>query len=284
MGKHERQAVLSQLRQAQDADLHNFAIHEAGHAIARLIVAKQMGLRFSETISKIEMIPEAIAGPGEVATQEFQGGTYGPILSREFEAAEKAGATVLWWFCMRVFIAVSGGVAEAISCESAFYDLWDDGGPAIGDQIGIYEDSEIAKIPVNGVELTIHRMAALSALIMKKPAVWKAIERLASTIKSRLVTKGVDAAAIVSRLVSESTLASLFLSAADELDRLKRIIEDAEVVTGRTPEGNIYLIKGSQSVASSELPPVTAQVIACSSGVLCETLWRAFGDTSTDLP
>jgi len=226
-----------------------------------------MGLRFSETISKIEIIPEAIAG--EKTIQKLQGGTYGPILRREFDAAKKAGATVDWWFCMRAFIAVSDGVAEAISCESEFYDLWADGGTAMGDQIGLHGDAEIAKVPVDDAKYTIHRVAALSALIMKQPAVWNAIEALASTIKRRLVTQGTDAAAIVRRLVSESTLASLLPGAADELGRLRRIIEDAEVVTGRTPHGDICLIKGSQSVAPSELATVTSPVIACSSRVVC---------------
>jgi hypothetical protein len=67
MNIHEQRAALSKLRRSKDSELLHVAIHEAGHAVAKLVVAGEMGLTLDKAISQIEIASEVIATPGEGA-------------------------------------------------------------------------------------------------------------------------------------------------------------------------------------------------------------------------
>jgi hypothetical protein len=301
MNIHEQRAALSKLRRSKDSELLHVAIHEAGHAVAKLVVAGEMGLTLDKAISQIEIASEVIATPGEGACPRTQGVTYGPMFSREIteasqhvlsavvnnatvraqvDAARTAGADIDRWFRARVFDGVSGCMAEALSRRMSFHDVWTSD-EAAGDMATTLCDADIAQISERDVERTIDRMAALSALVLGKSAVWRAVRGLAKTLQRRPVTKGTRAVAVVKSSLSEMELATLFVDATRELDRLEGDIRGAKIVSGEMPDGRYQLIKGSQSLEPGPSGKVTSYVIRHSSPTLYEVLWNAFGDGAT---
>src|SRR5207247_2383867 len=115
------------------------AVHEAGHAVARVLLAKQMGIDPYKAVSYIEVHEHPIAigvsfdGKAAMSSQAI---TFGPMFSDEIQKgmgllleagssiaheavvaglarARDKGADIDGWLEGRMVIAVAGGAAEA---------------------------------------------------------------------------------------------------------------------------------------------------------------------------
>jgi hypothetical protein len=89
MNRHERRAAKAQSRTVEMDRV--VAVHEAGHAVARVLTASDLGLSSEEAISHIEVgignsMAESKDGKMQLMSQAV---TFGPMLSREIGAALK---------------------------------------------------------------------------------------------------------------------------------------------------------------------------------------------------
>jgi hypothetical protein len=289
-------------------------VHEAGHAIARVLAAGELGYSLDEVISCIDMGAQTERWEnGQRVTRE-QGSTWGPLLSKEMETASAefqkafrskrdtpgyetgtswpttiklsraAGADVERWFRARVFQQVSGPVAEAIASNRSFIDIWNGHGwDADEDRKTLGFDAKIADVGRRKLASTINRMAVVSAYLMDKPEVWAAVLALAEQLPDFGTMDGGKAVGIIASAVPKSELATLFANAMQRVSEMERAIRAATVVSMRTADGSNLVIKSRKSV-SKVLAKGKRNVhdepleYECVFPVLAETLCRAFGD------
>jgi hypothetical protein len=149
MNRHERRAAKVRARLvAKNGGSHIVAVHEAGHAIAKVLAAEELGYSINEAIDRIEIgVGETLGRSvdGRMITRS-QAVTYGPTFSRDIDEASfefkqtylsgragdvtlegreqleyssklvelgrAAGANIGKWFRARVFDAVSGSRSD----------------------------------------------------------------------------------------------------------------------------------------------------------------------------
>jgi hypothetical protein len=111
------------------------ALHEASHAIAKVLAAPAMGWTTGQAITRICMEGDGgkAGGPAfsremveksEFELQNTPGGLEGSIETKVIELARVAGADIESWFNARVFDAVSGSMGEAIYTGTSFKEVW----------------------------------------------------------------------------------------------------------------------------------------------------------------
>jgi hypothetical protein len=292
MNRHERRTANALARRASKSEVDRIvAIHEAGHAIAKVLASGELGYDISEAIEGIEI------GPGSAWTQSIdrraflasQGVTFGPTFSREISASSSefqntylaapevregsdvdlqgpdaseffsrivelgraAGADIKKWFRARVFDAVSGSVAEAIWSHRSFHDVWE-GYQAESDLISVVRDAKVSGIGVEEVKSTIERMAALSACVMEDPLVWAAVLALAEKLPNVGHMKGFRAIAIITSIVPEPELIGMFARGVSRLTELESEMRAADVMVASMPDGSQRVIKGKDRVARAK--------------------------------
>jgi hypothetical protein len=318
MNRHERRAAKVRARlAAKNSDLHIVAVHEAGHAVAKVLAAGELSYGIDEAIDRIEMgMADSLgrSGDGRMITIS-QGVTFGPMFSpdileasREFkqtyfserghpkqvilegqeqieylskfvELGRTAGADIGKWFRARVFDAVSGSMAEAIFSKRAFYDVWH-GYEAESDEFSVVRDAEWAGIGVDEIKSTIRRMAVLSFCLMEKPKVWEAVLALANKLPAVGTMKGVTAVATIAGVIPETNLTGMFGEALERVSELEREISAAKVVIVETPDGLKDLTKGKELLQNVKDGDTEVEVLTYQSTlpVFGEVLFHAFGD------
>ena len=181
----------------------------------------------------------------------LQGVTYGPIFSREIDAAafevkntylkgltsldgaeqieffskiietgRLAGADIDKWFQARTFDAVSGPMAEAIFSKREFCEIWN-GYEAENDMSSVVRDAHISKIGSDVLHGTINRMSLLSARMMEQPKVWSAVLTLAKQLPAMGTMAGARAVAIIGSVLPGPDIHEMFANGVKGLSELQ---------------------------------------------------------------
>jgi hypothetical protein len=316
MNRHDRRAAQARARHPGKNDTSRIvAVHEAGHAVAKVLAAGELGYSINEAINHIDM------GTGESLRQSVdgkmmlrsQGVTFGPTFSKDINAASRefreaclseyettgagpekhlfrqkvvelgraAGADIGKWFRARVFDAVSGSIAEAIVSNRSFHDVWN-GYEAESDGRGVLQDAAAADLAAKEVVATMKRMAVVSAYLMDKPDVWAAVLALVNKLPAAGRMDGAKAAAIIVGVIPETDLTGMFGAALERVLEMEREINAAEVAVATLPDGSHHGIKGKKLIQKPRTEGIecTMQPLhyQCTLRIFAETLWLAFGD------
>lgn len=228
MNRHEKRAAKTMARgQAVDRVV---SVHEAGHAVARTLVADSLGWNADEALEYIDIHPAPLAVGGRAEQREAQAeaATTGQFFSRpmveflrtkmspeEFDASRNgnemlalfsemraAGIDVDVWFAAKSIEILFGPMAEAKLTGRSFIDVWSgdscklDAGDMIyaGFLCGIAEE-RLAEVIGDRIEIAKRYIA--------RPEVWRAILALADKIKPGRMN-GRVAAAIITRALAQS--------------------------------------------------------------------------------
>jgi hypothetical protein len=92
MNRHERRAAQARARYAaKNGDSHIVAVHEAGHAVAKVLAAGELGYSIHEAVECVEIGTEQLVGASPDGKVMFLSAarTEGPIFSREIDAASR---------------------------------------------------------------------------------------------------------------------------------------------------------------------------------------------------
>jgi hypothetical protein len=181
MNRHARRAAKAMTRYTVKSKDHQIvAVHEAGHAVAKVLAARDFGYEVHEAVAYIDVGSQ---GPGDLTPDgkmilRSQGVTYGPIFSKEISlaaaefqdgffadrasptiegndrrelfcgtlnAGRTARADIKKWFRIRAFDAVAGCVAEANFSKRDFGELFFEDYSAERDRDGIAYDASFQK-------------------------------------------------------------------------------------------------------------------------------------------
>ena len=311
MNRHERRKAKALSRLGHKSDGPTVvAVHEAGHAVAKVLAIGELGYSIHEAIEYIVMgTNKSLArSANRKMMLRSQGVTFGHTFSKDMAAAASresvpslpfrawgakpldlvqnrrasraAGADVGKWFRARVFDAVTGSIAEAIFTKQTFHDVWN-GYQAESDQISVVRDAHISGISTNEINSTIDRMAALSAYLMEKPEVWAGVLALANKLPPVGRMDGDEAVAIITKALSEFDLSGMFADGLEGIAELEQEIRANKIVAARTPDGSNNVIKGKELITKMKdevIDRVEFLPYQCTFPVFGETLWRAFGD------
>jgi hypothetical protein len=301
MNRNARRAEKATARKAfSPSDIPVAAIHEAGHAVAKVLAIEELGWDLRDAIADIEiycdqsgvthghMFSRAI----EEGSQEFKsaylaefgtpsGADIRSFLAEVFRHGRNAGTDIDRWFRARTFVAVSGAVAEAIYSEQSFHQVWESD-HAMGDRSSVASDALLADMPPEHVIPVIDRMAAISAHIMEKTSVWSAVLTLAKALPAVGRMAGSDAIRCIASVIPRRERASLFSDSLVRINEIEVAMHRAPVAVARGPFSTLDdLLKGKKIVQDATqrgLKTVEAVKINCQRAISAETLWRAFGD------
>lgn len=208
------------------------AVHEAGHAVARILVAGSLGWGADEALEYIDIYPASLAmGVAEQCDLQAEAATFGKFLSRPmfefvqakmppealdaqrdgtailalFSEMRAAGIDLEVWFRAKSIEIVFGPMAEAKLTDRSFSDVWRGGGCKLDaddlTRAGLFcgfAKERFAEAVCNNIEIAEREIA--------RPEVWRAILALADEIKPGRMN-GRVAAAIITRALAESEVA-----------------------------------------------------------------------------
>lgn len=284
MNRQTRRAAKAMARHTVKSKDHQIvAVHEAGHAVAKMMAARHFGYEIHEAVEHIDVGSQ---GPGDLTSDGkmillSQGVTYGPVFSKEISlaaakfkdgfladrasltikgkdcrelfcgilnAARTAGADIKRWFRIRAFDAVAGSIAEAIFSKRDFGKLFWQDYSAETDRGGVALDARMAAIPASEAILVISHMAAVNAYLMQDDKIWAAVLALAEALPLVGRMPGREAVKIITGILSPDDLAAAYRDAVKEIDKLKAKIEAQPIVTAICADQTI-LVKGSDHVS-----------------------------------
>jgi hypothetical protein len=315
MNRHQRREDKSLAGRRQKDGLDRVvAIHEAGHAVARVLTIGELGYSVDKAIHSIDLKDAAAGMSIDRKTQlRSQAVTYGLLFSREIEnyaaafkaarlenrGAPKTGKDTLEvltqivraaradigrWFRARTFISVSGSMAEAIYRGKTFNGIWA-AYEAEEDVKSTIKDGLIAGMTTDEIETEIVRTAALSAYLMEKPNVWRAVNGLAEILPIQGRMEGSEATKAITSELGTTDSPAMFSEAIRELAEIGDAIKSANAVIARYADDSEEIIKGAdyiESMVRSSQKTIKAVGYDCNFRTLQETLYYAFGDGSSD--
>jgi len=221
MNRHERRAAKAQ---AKSAKLDRVvAVHEAGHAVGRILSAGDMGLNPTDAIAYIDIAPDT--GPmtsfDKSVTLKSQATTFGPMISREIQAvwdrrhadiskdqwnlsampevikqAKDEGADIGKWLRAKMLMTVLGSMAEAKLTGKHFQEVWDSY-ECEQDVKDAVRDGVMAGLETPEISAAIDAAMLTASELIAQPNVWKAITALADRLPSHGRMLGPQASAIV---------------------------------------------------------------------------------------
>lgn len=223
MNRHQRRAAQSK---GIDSKLDPvIAIHEAGHAVARVLSAEDFGLPAEKMISSIDVGRRPILGKGHF-DKSVQATTYGPTLSAELQAvfertvagldpskltqqhiidavklAKEEGIDITRWLRARMLITTLGPVAEAGRTGRSVHDVWNSV-ECEGDLKGAVEDGIWAGLPTEQIAGYINEALEKSAILMSQTNVQRAVNALADALPVSGKLKGQRAVSIITRALA----------------------------------------------------------------------------------
>jgi hypothetical protein len=205
------------------------AIHEAGHAVARVLGAADFGLPAEKMISHIDVGTAENLGESHFDKSvrlTSQAVTYGPTLSAELQAifnritqgvdpnkltkqyivealkvAKNEGADVARWLRARMLMSTLASAAEAKHTGRRAAEVWNSP-ESEGDLTGAVEDGLYAGLPTEQIALYIDEALEQSEILMKQTNVQRAIQGLANALPFRGRLKGQRAVFIINRALS----------------------------------------------------------------------------------
>lgn len=226
MNRHERRANAAKSRSTGLERV--VAIHESGHAVARVLVASELGHPVSKAISHIDVgmgQPLGRSSDGQ-ATMYSMATTYGPwlpqiaeafvkslglkqgeTLSREqlqeaIHAAERAGVDIKAWAAGSVFHITAGAAAEAKFTEQTFVSIWNSYA-CEGDVDSAIRDCVLAGFDESTGRLFIAEHANRAVEAMERGDVWHAVLTLADCLPGRRRMSGSTAITVIQRALRE---------------------------------------------------------------------------------
>jgi hypothetical protein len=227
MNRHQRRVAKSQdIGKKLDPVI---AIHEAGHAVARVLVAEDFGLPTEKMISHIDVGSRENLGESHFdksVTLISQAVTHGPTLSAELQAvfnrttqgvdpskltkqhivdalkvAKDEGIDVAPWLRARMLISTLASVAEAKHTGRQIADVWNSL-ESEGDLKGAVEDGVYAGLPTDQIAVFIGEALDQSEALLKQTNVQRAIQALAEALPVSGRLKGQRAVFIINRALT----------------------------------------------------------------------------------
>jgi hypothetical protein len=201
------------------------AIHECAHAVARILVADDWGLRPDEIVQAIIVCGRASRRVGSL---EWSAHVQGPTFTRAIELALEnriphitkgvGDLNAMWaamrncisidlspWAQDRAFINMCGAVAQARFLHLRPAAVWT-AFHCLDDHHGVWDAYFLAGLPDAQAVRDIFAGAAFSRAqsAIQQPKTWAAIEALASALPENGVLTGQEIAAIVTPFYSGS--------------------------------------------------------------------------------
>lgn len=207
MNRRERRAAAAQGK-TEKLD-RAVAIHEAGHAVARVLVAPAFGMPEEQMIAYIDVsMADKLEDSVFDKTMKLisQATTYGPTLSAELQAvfdrmvegmkqssftkkhivealalARADGIDVDSWLRARMLITTLASAAEAKHTARPVIEVWNSHASE-GDRKGAVEDGVYAGATNNVIAAFIDEALHQSAALVEQENVWRAILALADAL------------------------------------------------------------------------------------------------------
>jgi hypothetical protein len=229
MNRHQRRAAKAQGNGKKLDPV--IAIHEAGHAVARVLSAADFGLPAEMMISHIDVGTAENLGRSyfdKFVTLTSQAVTYGPTLSAGLQdvfdrttqgvdpskltkqhivdalkLAKDEGADVARWLRARMLISTLASVAEARHTGRDVNDVWNSP-ESEGDLKGAVEDGIYAGLPTDEIAALIGEALDQSEILMKQANVQRAVHALAEALPISGRLKGQQAVFIINRALAEA--------------------------------------------------------------------------------
>jgi hypothetical protein len=223
MNRRERRGRAKQVRSSSGSLAKATAIHEAGHAVARFVTARELGFEAEEAIfyMEIDLDPHPRPTLDGKAMVSASGVTFGPNYSRpmmdylkanpvpqsldppdpavalaQVTACKAAGIDVARWASLKVLAYLAGPAAEAKflgkmpSEVLKGYECEDDKAYAVGAcKLAGLTDEEAAEIIDHGL--------SQASEIFDEPKAWRAVEALADSLACAGRLDGKPAVAII---------------------------------------------------------------------------------------
>jgi hypothetical protein len=213
MNRQERRAAKAMAR-ATKVD-RAVAVHEAGHAVARVLVAESLGWSTGEIISHVDIhpVPLAAGTPSFDGTHDLrsQATTYGQAFSRPMmdflrgkiptggnannETAlskselvpliaemRAAGIDVDWWYRAKSVEAIFGPMAEAKLLGLPYETVWNSHA-AENDLRDVVEYGVISGLSPERIDEFLNQNISLAERYMARPEVWRAVLALANSLR-----------------------------------------------------------------------------------------------------
>jgi hypothetical protein len=227
MNRHQRRAAKAQSIGKQLDPV--IAIHEAGHAVARVLSAEDFGRPAEKMISYIEVGTGQNMGVSlfdKSVTFRCQAVIYGPTLSAELQAvyertaagidpskltqqhiidavklAKDEGIDVTRWVRARMLITTLGPVAEAQYTGRQVAGVWNSL-ECENDQKGAVEDGIWAGLTAAQIRAYIDEALAQSEVLMRQENVQRAVHALADALPVSGRLKGQRAVLIITRALA----------------------------------------------------------------------------------
>jgi hypothetical protein len=218
-----RQARRATRAQSKSPKLDSvLAIHEAGHAVGRIMKAQSMGFANDEAIEEIDMSPAHLSGTCGMV----QATTYGPMFSRpmndyllanarearlvsretlivDVAMCKSAGIDVMGWAKCKAVIGMFGPVAEAMFTARDVHEVVD-GPECATDLEGVFRDCSLAGMSAEEGAAAVDFGINTAARMLKIPNVKRAVEVLAASLPSAGRMKGTRAARIIEQALGWS--------------------------------------------------------------------------------
>jgi hypothetical protein len=209
MNRHERRAAKARARRAT-LD-RTTAVHEAGHAVARILTASDFGISEDIAVERIEIGSGSPMGESSDGHVKFisLATTYGPMLTAELQdvfskfaasippeqiqrghitealkLAETSGSDLSVWLRARMLMAVFGAVAEARYLGKNVHDVWDDYSSE-SDVRGAVMDGLHAGLEAPEISDFIEEAIRRATFLIRQPEVWSAIVHVADNMPNR---------------------------------------------------------------------------------------------------
>jgi hypothetical protein len=203
------------------------AVHEAGHAVARILVADDFGWPPEKMIGYIELgLAQAVGSVRMVA----QGITFGPRVSAElqlifdrtvagtdrnaitkqhikdtFAAARSEGIDVDRWLRARMLIMTLASGAEAMHTGRSIREVWTSP-ESESDRWYAFQDGYDAGLADGQIEHFVREALERSEELIRQETVQRAIKALADAIPDRGRMPGCQAAFIINQVLQASTV------------------------------------------------------------------------------
>jgi hypothetical protein len=205
------------------------AVHEAGHAVARVLVAADFGLPPEAMVAYIDVGTAQKIGNSHFdksVTLVAQATTYGPTLSAELQSvfdrmvkdlgiasftkkhivdaialAKAEGIDVLRWLRARMLISTLASSAEAKHTGRPIQEVWNSL-ESEDDMSGALEDGVYAGVPNEQIGSFIEEALKRSEAIIQQANVQRAIHALADTLPDQGRLTGRRAVFVINRALA----------------------------------------------------------------------------------
>jgi hypothetical protein len=204
------------------------AIHEAGHAVARVLTADDMGVSPEEAVTCIEVgAPRShgVSSDGQadlVSLARTDGPWLGPeidrhlgdrpddleeilppdLIMRAVAKAREGGMDLNAWLRARALFLVFASVAEAKFLGVPVHDVWHSYGSE-SDGVDFARTALIAGLDDAATEQLAKETFARAAEMIERPEVWRAVLAVADRLAPNSKVDGKKVARIVARAMAE---------------------------------------------------------------------------------